>query len=698
MESNTLSNFSILKAFSDSGRNILDCLIPFVEFGIASIGTEYMYLSQIKDEVLNNCDIDIPLNTLKTLLKRLKRENRITDYDNWQYIRLVGNFARETNTYNNEIQKFNRDVNQFVAKYRDHYSLSDSDDEIIELVCSFIQIYQTDIDVSALDFELRHQQPIDDTFRKVANYISHISTYDDQSYSTFKNIFFGYLLRQFIKKGQTDISPKIKNLTVYVDSNFLLRTLDMQARHFTTTSRELMDLFKSHGIEVAVLIETVSEVRTTLSKHTTRFSSNRDTLLKMHSSRLYELDGIEGAFFRRKMSITDAHDFVEDLEKHITNEHINIHRNGIGSSTHYDEEVKNMIVERKKKKENTSNIKDLSKREKIEHAIEKKSILDAQIIAYINKKRKGKKYKLEKCEHLFLTCDNILHSVNSSMHRHESSSIPECMNEVQLTNSLYMSNPQAGGNASIKLFLSIFNASNYLEYDHLQKFHKDLNGYFESKPDEGQLLGQIFRNQKLFQDIYGQYSASDNDSASDLEFISTLVENAKSETEETKLQIENEVAESYSLSKELLAENADLKQKLEDVIAKNNDLLFASEDFTGNDKNISAEKILKTLIGIIETLICLGGIISFVLLANVNNFSLTREWINDALLPGIIPVFAFTFVGFFYRYKGNDTAIQKFVYADTASSIFKMLLHITGKTAFAVLLVYVLPVSLHLLS
>lgn len=83
MNAEKLSNFVVIKSFGDNEQSLLDCIMPFVEFSLAKLKKEYIYVSEIKDFIKAECLIDIPQTTLQTLLKRLKKDNRVTDYEHW---------------------------------------------------------------------------------------------------------------------------------------------------------------------------------------------------------------------------------------------------------------------------------------------------------------------------------------------------------------------------------------------------------------------------------------------------------------------------------------------------------------------------------------------------------------------------------------------------------------------------------------
>ena len=115
MDARKLSNFMVIKSFSDNEKSLLDCLMPFVEYGLAKYRQEYIQVTDLKSYIKKECLIDIPLNTIKTLLKRLKKEGRITDYENCTIIRCVDNYVRKSNQYEESMMTFSRQTNQLAV-------------------------------------------------------------------------------------------------------------------------------------------------------------------------------------------------------------------------------------------------------------------------------------------------------------------------------------------------------------------------------------------------------------------------------------------------------------------------------------------------------------------------------------------------------------------------------------------------------
>ena len=475
-----LSNYSILKSFNDNGKNILDSLMPFVEYGIAAINNEYIDLEDLKKEIFEFCYLDIPSNTLKTLLKRLKRKGILTDYEGWKKIQLVNNFSLNSKKYNEQIAASTRDINKLSLKCKEYCNFNLTPEEVTEKIFEFISLYQQYIDFSgnntkqiqdAADKHLPEiiiQEDVSEKINiltehsaeipQIVDYITHISKYDNESYPIFKNIFFGFILSQLVAKGFSNGTSKIKNLTIYADTNFILRIIDMQAPPYVVASRELLNMIKDNGLNIVTFPEIVNEIRTVLGRNLKEFIRNKEYLIALHGENAKYLDGVIGSFFRRDMEVTDITDFIEDLENTIKEAGIAVLSKGLDHELSYFKKEYEKIVKYKMEK-NHLKLDDTTSDWKVD-LINKNALTDVKILEYIRKARKVKQYSFESCGHVFLTCDNVLYKVNSYFHK-QSNSIPESLCENCLTNTLFLCNPKLNNDASIKLLISLFQTSEY---------------------------------------------------------------------------------------------------------------------------------------------------------------------------------------------------------------------------------------------
>ena len=525
MTTSELSNLCVLKSFIDNKRNMLDSLLPFVEYAIARIDSEWMKTVDIRAIIRDECLLDIPNSTLQTLLKTLKSKGMISDYGSWEHIQVTTENPQFASLdYREKLQSATRETNEFIVACMAYCKIEISEEEMTQFIYAFLTEYQHRIDMSSENGGMRAEDTNRIVFGKIAEFITDISHADNAKYSAFKNLFNGFLLSQFIKKEKTNEHKAVTNLTVYVDSSFLLRILDMQAPPLVEASLELLSLIREHKMTIVTLPESVDEVKNSITKNYIRYEKDKEYYDKLYATDVAKIDGIIGAFYRQKLQPSDILILIDDIENRIRKFDIRTidiqlrPRDRGWSETEYND-----IVRRKLKRANINpECEQLTKSQLREKArIERLAEFDESTLAYIRTLRIKRAYRFDQCRAILLTCDNAVYWANAHSHRGEAT-IAECVNETTFTNTLFMHNPRLNTDSSIKLLVSIFKSSSYLKYDILSDFHEKIAQHLEKQPKDKAYLAYMFQNQSVFDSLLEQQERDDNAA-----FVTQMFEEAK---------------------------------------------------------------------------------------------------------------------------------------------------------------------------
>lgn len=712
MDSIKLSNFIVIKSFSDSEKSLLDCVMPFVEYSIAKINTEYIEVSEIKDFIKKECLIDVPTNTIRTLLKRLKRDNKVTDYENWTIVRCVDNYTFSSRKYEENLKSFSRDINKLIINCKTFCDFDLDEDELTQLLYDFIALYQHNIDIN--EGAITSSSPFSDIrYEKIARFVDQISKSDNIDYNTFKNIFYGFILGQFVAAGENFDQKKIQNCTVYVDTDFLLRILDMQAAYFTETATELLQLLTQLGFSVIVLPETIAEACAVLRANHMKFVQDHENLKKIYGINAAKLDGIMGAFFRKEMTASQISDFIDNIETEIGKLSIDISLSGIPSNIEVREKELNKIIEYKEKNARLDCIENSDKKEYLQQRIREKAILDAKILSFIRYKRGKKVYKFQDAKYLLLSCDNTIYRINKNYHKYDGA-IPECFSESSLTSLLFMSSTSKIGNVPVKLFTSLFQASKYIDYGLLTHFHSDVIKYLESNPEDQQYLTEVFRNQNLFAEISGTYEMNPDLASSETDLIKALFDQAKESSKAKEKAMEDALAENRKLKCELEALRESPNSSIPDsnsngIVLPNfshneskspevEGSISSSKENTKPTQNHTAERILRNSILYFLLLLLLGSVIWAILGIDWSSLTWTATWWLKAWRYVILPIFLTSLVTYIHRDETMDKIIKRVVYEEKQISLKEVVvvafLHSLLYTAVS----FVIPFILNLIQ
>lgn len=97
-------------------------------------------------------------------------------------------------------------------------------------------------------------------FETLFEFIKHIYYQEDELVKIFEDINFGYRLCSLVEKEEQIEKIKLKDFVIFLDSNFILRLLDLQEECFSDETKELFELLSKSGAKLKIFQETINEV------------------------------------------------------------------------------------------------------------------------------------------------------------------------------------------------------------------------------------------------------------------------------------------------------------------------------------------------------------------------------------------------------------------------------------------------------
>lgn len=557
MEKNRLVNMAVLKSFFNNKKDILEVYVPFVEYAIVQMDKEYIDTSELKLKIDECCNLKLPITTIITILKKLTRNEKIITYDKHSKIKLIYSYNDENLEYLKCFEKVDRDKNKLILDYKKFAKKEDiPDEQIMNLFISFINCNIECLDILDADFKSCSTQ--DAEMVSIADYCIHIKNYDDYNYNVFKEIYYGFLLYNVTQSNSYKglfSDKKVRKLEVLFDSSFLFRILNLQNDLLNYASSELLQILKAYGYKLTVFSETIDEVRKVLN-------SIYDTMLsggypeRVSQKEADTTDGVLGSIYRRGMDLYTFREYIDDIDNEVISYGITILSNtSVLNNIKYDEEVYYRLLSNKLSKylsgkvDTKIDVNDL-KKDKLNisklilsntmlNSYKYKALLDIKILKYIENRRHGKRYNFAECGVIFLTCDNVLYTFNSSYHSF-SRSIPEAVTEEVFTNVLWVNKPDIIRDIPLTRTLSIFQTSKYVQFGVLSKFNNCIKDFVKKKPDESKYLGDIYKNQELISRLNKVGDTGDN-SEEYLQIIEDCIKKNKGYFEELEISHKNEM-------------------------------------------------------------------------------------------------------------------------------------------------------------
>jgi hypothetical protein len=571
MKSGQLLSYAVLKNLHDARKDLLEAFVPFVEYALATAEKQYLKIVEIQDCVNKTTHLLLPVNTLRTILKKLSRVGKVKPFESYKYIEYIRSDSAVVDEFKERYDSATRERNALVSKFIAFAGLQKtSEDAVLTVFVDFIEDRIELLDLaSSGDYQPNEINP---AHAAIAKFIAHIKKYDTQSYNAFRNIYFGAILSHLTDLSQIqDFARKAKKLTIYLDSNILFRLLDLQNPIFNAASHELFEMLKKCGFALRCFKVTCDEMRRVLSHRYSLFL-NRKLPESISDEEAAYVDGIIGAFYRKKMTLSQMETYIQKLELTIEKLGISVdHHDFFPKKTtlseaerqiYYDLKVRRHLGSRKLDDydrdydvDSLVSIEDLPKY--IKDTIIRKAEADLRVLEYIRQQRGGDVYSFSDSKMVFLTCDKILARFNS--HPDGTQKIPEAIGEEVFTNVIWLSNPTTVGNVPIDVCLSAYEASSYFDFRVLRRFREYLRKFKERDPEEFELIGDIYSNQIVMSKLkYVEHIVGESDEETE---IDNIVREAIEANKKKVSQLEQRVVELSVQSNGLESKAANAEKK-----------------------------------------------------------------------------------------------------------------------------------------
>lgn len=310
-EYDNLTLFAAIKTLHAQGNDLLSAICSLVLQCIESGESIEELQRSFRDSYLT----DIPLESVKTVLKRLKSDHLIEYDTSFTNIRLSDSGRAAKNRLHNSIRGLRRDFAALVDNMRAFYKSKkysnpkNFEQELLLFIDQNIG-YTSGIMRGIKDGTLKNAT-------NVAEYFAHLEKTSPEKFKLLQNIFFGRVYINIIKTRDAYSKDITLNATnVYLDTNLLLSILGFHDDSSTKQAKELLDILRStQKIEILVFDETVIEARQLLQsagKQMARYNN------KIPVDSIYYKLKILG---HTKESITIL---MENLEENILRENIKI--------------------------------------------------------------------------------------------------------------------------------------------------------------------------------------------------------------------------------------------------------------------------------------------------------------------------------------------------------------------------------------
>jgi len=311
--------YALIKALFDEGEDYIDAFWPIVIKTFPN--DKAVDLDTIKNALMQNFSLDMPLHVLKIVIKRARRKG---------YIEVRGREYKLTNEGIEYLSKLETDrevarrINALLEdmhKYFTDRNFQLHPDQLREILSSFlyknVEFLKEFINpsIKSTISAPRIQHPAEFL---LIDYIKSIEHHKPEHYKTLQDMILGSIISLTLaSRDPSDITEiktrKFKSCQVFLDTNFVFYILDLHTPEFNKPAKELFNLLKKFGFKIKVFTFTVDEICKVIHGYT-READRYPISLKV--------DSLYSSLKRKGWTKMDAIKFIANIENIL-------HENGI---------------------------------------------------------------------------------------------------------------------------------------------------------------------------------------------------------------------------------------------------------------------------------------------------------------------------------------------------------------------------------
>lgn len=406
--------YAAIKTFHSDGHDIWSTVASLALMVMPDKGTE----QKIQADFSAQYQIDIPIDALRTILARLKRDGRIELVGDELVLNEEGKTARAS--LEKSVKDIRREYKQLSIDFQKYLKKKNVkiDGDVSKILLDFIDDnigFASDVVTSSQYDNTAGGVPAS----VVAGYIVSIESQNSALFEILQSVFFGRLYMTLIKtRTEIDNDAKFTKLTIFLDTNIILDLLDLHDGERHQSATEMLAIFKEFdkGIRVAIYEETYDETINLLKSYAS--SGNNFTKNIGVDHPLYALK-------RRNIDREDLLLFIENLGDKL---------NSLGISI---DAIENFSEEGyRQTRSDIQKVVDELDGQKSSSALSH----DAKVMESIKSKRKALKVKtelLEKARVVFVTSDQNVYRY-SKQYSSRSNNFPLAMRPIEIISLLWI--------------------------------------------------------------------------------------------------------------------------------------------------------------------------------------------------------------------------------------------------------------------
>lgn len=513
MESNInhiATTYAFVATVYNSSKNFFEQFIPLLEYYFADQKPEHsrLSISSINEGINSTFGLTMPQATLMKLLFIMKKQDKVEINGSTVTI----NKDTLNLDYINKKQEIEDDLDDLYSEFMVYLrarGVEKNKEEIKELLMAIV--YNN---VAALSDFFGHSKKTEnlekDDEKHVERFFNEVVYKNDKLKHIVASLLFGaqktYLLNLRPSESEEFVGNNFVD-EVILDSNFILRLLNLQDKLNCCIAQETFEILKKKGVVFKVLSITIQEINSSISSYLTQYDSINTKTIKFFESKHRRFSGFTAALMGGLIHKTDLLELGRymTLEKKLVNLGIEVRS---CDSYHFKDSYISSLMD--KKARNTYTI------DNAEH--------DLSLIRYCEELRK-KRNPRNANKIWVLTCDSKLASWNREIKADKH----VCISEGQLSSIMWINCSE--NEAQINRLIAALTDSQAMSLNDIVQFQKEVADYIEARnPTDSEL--QDFLNALIETDNYAVDSYDNENFARAIDELTSIAVTATDSTDE----------------------------------------------------------------------------------------------------------------------------------------------------------------------
>ena len=418
--------YAFMASLNDGSKDLMRTVfMPMFKRAISEYSTSAPGGKDIdaKQAFLNMYGLDVPIYTIRRMLQDLETE--LSRHERSQFGLKVfekgKSFTLNQYTFTEEEVKYqaeSRNTNALKAAFGEFIKAHNFAANSLPTISEFIALNRKKL----AGFFSRDERSVPYDVHGLAQYSLHaeffqmINEQNQALYEVAEHLFIGSVIGAYLEAG-FDLSPKFHNGTAFVlDTQFVLRALDLQQEEETRPVVEVLEMIHNSGGKITVLDVTLQEIEKNIKNASDYFFDNPLVAEIGNTS-------IVHACHRRKMSHTDLDLLLANVSEEISRTSHAVFR-----------QVTAEIKSTAEQSQEHEALKQL--RHKPSNALH-----DIICILFVRRLRGGTVMSYQKANSWFVSNNSTLYSFN--LEHASKGVIPEVITPEELASLLWLQNPSA---------------------------------------------------------------------------------------------------------------------------------------------------------------------------------------------------------------------------------------------------------------